>query len=77
MHELRKNILEFLSTAFKVVVLFVWHFLIEILFSGKEGIGIRVKLTSLGLFQVDEDDIVIINGHQGCWIRLRVELREE
>jgi len=66
MHELRENILEFLSTTFKVIVLLIWHFLIEILFSGKEGIGIRVKLT-----------VVIIDGHEGCWVRLWVELREE
>ena len=77
MHELRENILEFLSTTFEVIVFLVWHFLIEVLFGGKEGIGIRVELTSLGLSQVDGDNIVVINGHQGCQVGLWVELREE
>jgi len=77
MRELRENILEFLSTTFEVIVLLVWHFLIEVFFGGKEGVGIRAKLSSLGLSQVDGDDIVVINGHEGCQIRLWVELSEE
>jgi len=77
MHELRENILKFLSATFKIVILLVWHFLVEVFFSGKEGVGVGVKLTSLGLFRVDEDDIIVINGHEGCQVGLWVEPSEK
>jgi len=74
---MRKDVLEFLSTTFEVVVLLVWHFLVLILFFGKEGIGIRVELTSLSLSQGDGDNIVIVDGHERCQVRLRVKRRGE
>jgi len=49
MCELRENVLEFFSAALEVIVFLVWHFLVEVLFGGKEGIGVRVELTGLSL----------------------------
>ena len=77
MREMGEDILEFLSTTVEVIVNLHWEFLIKVLFGSEEGIGIRVKLTSLSLSQVDGDDIIIINGHQGCRVGLWVEPREE
>jgi len=77
MRELGEDILEFLSTTVEVVVDLHWEFLVKVLFGGEEGIGIGVELPSLSLSQVDGDDIVIVNGHQGCRVGLWVEPREE